>query len=30
VRIVEAKSVLEVVREVERLGATDIEEISRQ
>jgi transposase-like protein len=30
VRIVEADSVLDVVREVERLGATDIEEISRQ
>ena len=30
VRIVEADSVLDVVRELERLGATDIEEISRQ
>jgi transposase-like protein len=30
VRVVEAMSVLDAVREVERLGATDIEEISRQ
>jgi hypothetical protein len=30
VRVVEANSALEVVREVERLGATDIDEISRQ
>jgi hypothetical protein len=30
VRVVEARSALDALREVERLGATDIEEINRQ